>query len=181
MLLDLSHIRQAETEVKRRLTPEDFAAREHAFRMVSPAELTMTVHKDSDRFRLVGTLDTAIELGCSRCLDAFTVPVRAAFDLRYLPQTAAAETGGDDEREVEEDDLSASFYRDDAIDLAQLVEEQIYLVLPMKPLCKPDCQGLCPQCGVNRNSDTCSCETVWEDPRLSGLKALITERKNDDA
>jgi len=181
MLLDLSHIRQAETEVKRRLTPEDFAARDHAFRVVSPAELAMTVHKDSDRFRLVGTLETAIELGCSRCLEPFTVPVRAAFDLRYLPLTQAGHTGGDAEDEVEEDDLNASFYRDDAIDLAQLIEEQIYLALPMKPLCKPDCLGLCPQCGVNRNLETCSCQTVWEDPRLSGLKALITERKNDDA
>src|SRR5262249_1989674 len=153
------HIRQVETEVTRRLAPEDFAARNHPFRVVSPAELTFTVHKDSDRFRLVGTLETTIEQGCSRCLEPFTVPVRAAFDLRYLPQTAAAETGGDDGREVEEDDLSASFYRDDVIDLTQLIEEQVYLALPMKPLCKPDCQGLCPQCGVNRNSETCSCQT----------------------
>ena len=86
-----------------------------------------------------------------------------------------------EEREVGDEDLSAAFYRDDAIDLVQLVEEQIYLALPMKPLCTPDCRGLCPQCGVNRNLETCNCQTRWEDPRLSGLKALITDRKNDDA
>jgi uncharacterized protein len=106
------------------------------------------------------------------------VPVQAAFDLRYLPQ---AENTGDDEEEVEEDDLASAFYRDDAIDLRQLIEEQFYLALPMKPLCRPECQGLCPQCGVNRNLETCDCQTRWEDPRMAGLKALFTERKNDDA
>jgi uncharacterized protein len=178
MLLDLSHIRQAETEVRRRLAPEDFAGRDHAFRIASPVDLAMTVHKDDDRFRLVGTLTATIEQGCSRCLEAFTILMQAPFDLRYLPQSANV---GDEEREVEEDDLAASFYRDDAIDLGQLIEEQVYLALPMKPLCRADCQGLCPQCGVNRNLETCNCQARWEDPRLAGLKALITERKNDDA
>lgn len=178
MLLDLSHIRQAETEVRRRLAPEDFAGRDHAFRVASPVDLAMTVHKDHLRFRLVGTVAATIELGCSRCLDAFTVPVQAPFDLRYLPQSANT---GDEEREVEEDDLAAAFYRDDEIDLRQLIEEQIYLALPMKPLCRVDCKGLCPQCGVNGNLETCNCQTRWVDPRLAGLKALITERKNDDA
>lgn len=178
MLLDLSHLRQADTEVRRRLTPEDFAGRDHAFRVVSPMDLAMTVHKDQDRFRLVGTVTGTIELACSRCLEPLTLPVQAAFDLRYLPQP---ESGEGEEREVGDEDLSAAFYRDDAIDLVQLVEEQIYLALPMKPLCTPDCRGLCPQCGVNRNLETCNCQTRWEDPRLSGLKALITDRKNDDA
>jgi uncharacterized protein len=178
MLLDLSHIRQAETEVRRRFAPEDFVGRDHAFRVVSPVEIAATVHKDRDRFRLAGTVVATLELPCSRCLEPFTVPVNAAFDLRYLPQSA--NTGGEED-EVEEDDLTASFYRDDAIDLRQLIEEQFYLALPMKPLCRPDCKGLCPECGVNRNLETCDCQTRWEDPRMAGLKALFTERKNDDA
>jgi uncharacterized protein len=178
MLLDLSQIRQAETEIRRRFAPEDFAGRDHAFRVVSPVDLAMTVHKDDDRYRLVGTVSATLELACSRCVEPFTVPVQAAFDLRYLPQS---ENAGEEEAEVEEDDLTSAFYRDEAIDLAQLIEEQFYLALPMKPLCRPDCQGLCPQCGVNRNLETCDCQTRWEDPRMAGLKALITERKNDDA
>lgn len=178
MLLDLTQIRQPELEIRRRLTPEDFAGRDHPFRVVSPVDLTVTVHKDNDRFRLVGTVVATLELACSRCLEPFTVPVDAAFDVRFLPQS---ENAGDEEREVEDDDLAASFYRDDEIDLRQLAEEQFYLALPMKPLCQPDCKGLCAQCGVNWNLETCDCQTRWEDPRLAGLKALITERKNDDA
>jgi uncharacterized protein len=178
MLLDLSHIRQAETEIRQRLSPEDFAGRDDAFRVVSPVDLAMTVHKDQERFRLVGTVSATLELGCSRCLEAFTLPVQATFDHRYLP---LSQHDGEEEREVEEDDLATSFYHDDAIDLVQLIEEQFYLALPMKALCKPECNGLCPQCGVNRNLESCDCQTRWEDPRMAGLKALFIERKNDDA
>ena len=53
------------------------------------------------------------------------------------------------------------------------MREQFYLALPMKPLCREDCKGLCPQCGTNLNTGTCECRPEWEDPRLAALKALI--------
>ena len=58
---------------------------------------------------------------------------RCTFDLRYQPH---ALNPGDDEREIEEDDLSTAFYEDEEIDLGQLMREQFYLSLPMKPLCR---------------------------------------------
>ena len=137
MILDLTHIRQPETEVSRRYEPAAFEGRSTQFRVVAPVSLRLTVHKDKDRFRLVGTGSTVLELTCSRCLEPFQLPVESAFDVRYLPQS---ENAGD-EREVEEDDLSDAFYRDEAIDLGQLMEEQFYLALPMKPLCREDVQG----------------------------------------
>ena len=73
----------------------------------------------------------------------------APFDLRYLP---ASEMSTEAEREVEDDDLETSYYRDDQIDLNELLREQFYLALPMKPLCREDCKGLCPQCGTNLNT-----------------------------
>lgn len=178
MLLDLTRIRQAETAFAQQYEAERFAGRDHAFRVVAPVELRMTIHKDRDRYRLAGTIRTSIELACSRCLEPYGVPVDVSFDLRYLPQS---ENAGDEEREVENDDLSAAYYRDEQIDLGQLIEEQLYLALPMKPLCGPECRGLCPQCGANLNVETCACETRWEDPRMAGLKALFSERKNNDA
>ena len=86
-----------------------------------------------------------------------------------------------DDGELHADDTAATFYRDDEIDLGELMREQFYLALPMKPLCRPDCKGLCPQCGTSLNTDTCQCEPRWEDPRLAGLKALMSDRKTDDA
>jgi uncharacterized protein len=145
--------------------------------VVELVDLSFTVHKDHARYRLVGRLSTTLEQACSRCLEPFRHSVDASFDIRYLPQT---DNTGADEREVEEDDLSDAFYRDEQIDLRQLMEEQFYLALPMKPLCRVDCKGLCPNCGTNLNDATCECEIRWEDPRLAGLKALI-DRDKDDA
>lgn len=176
MLLDLTQIRQPETELSRRYAPSRFEDRSQQFRAIEPVDLQVTIHKDQARFRLVGTLSTVLELTCSRCLEFFPLPVTAVFDLRYLPQ--AENVGG--EREVKGGDLSESFYRDDTIDLGQLMEEQFYLALPMKPLCRQECKGLCSNCGTNRNVASCDCQVRWEDPRMAGLKALI-ERTKDHA
>lgn len=184
MRLDLSHIRQAETAFLRQYEPSGFAEDDEDYRVIAPVSLGFTIHKDQDRFRLVGSVATTLELACSRCLEPFTLPVNATFDLRYLPHKAgqeAASAGDGEEGEVQDDDVSVSFYLDDEIDLADLLREQFYLVLPMKPLCREECQGLCPHCGVNRNIETCQCSARWDDPRLSTLKALIPDRKHDDA
>jgi uncharacterized protein len=175
MLLDLTQIRQPETELLRRYEALQFEGRSHQFRVVAPVDLQLTIHKDQARFRLVGTVSTILELTCSRCLEPFSFPVGSSFDLRYLPQS---ENVGD-EREVKDDEFSESFYRDDAIDLGQLIEEQFYLVLPMKPLCSVDCKGLCSNCGTNLNVASCDCQVRWEDPRLAALKALIDRNKDN--
>jgi len=139
----------------------------------------MTVRKDDDLYQLVGHFRAPLELACSRCLEPFGFSVDAPFDLRYLPQHmnagAAGGEGDDDESEAEEvggDDLTTAFYRDDQIDLAQMIREQLYLALPMKPLHREDCKGLCPNCGTNLNEASCACRAAWEDPRLAPLKAL---------
>ena len=74
--------------------------------------------------------------------------------------------------EIQEDDLTTAFYENETIDLGQLMREQFYLALPMKPLCREDCQGLCPQCGTNLNRGTCTCRDNWIDPRLAALKEI---------
>ena len=117
---------------------------------------------------------------CSRCLEPFKLPVDREFDLRYLPAGAAEpETDDDEETEVEDDDVSLTFYRDEQIDLSELLQEQFYLAMPMKPLCFAGCKGICPQCGTNRNTAPCDCNPQWEDPRMAGLKKLL--KRNDDA
>jgi uncharacterized protein len=176
MNLDLTQFRQPETDVVRRYEPEQFDGRSGQFRVVTPVDLTFKVYKDQARYRLVGRVTTTLEQNCSRCLEPFRQAIDVPFDIRYLPQS---ENTGADEDEVEEDDLSDAFYRDEQIDLMQLMEEQFYLALPMKPLHSEDCKGLCPNCGTNLNEHACQCEVRWEDPRLAGLKALMNRDKDN--
>ena len=112
------------------------------------------------------------------------MPFEPSFDLRYLPQHMN-EGGGaaDDDDEAEDDDardggevggddLTTAFYRDDRIDLVQMIREQMFLAMPMKPLHSDDCKGLCPSCGANLNETTCGCRNEWIDPRLAPLRDL---------
>lgn len=186
MRLELSHLRQPATDFTKVFQPAAVQGEGEEYRVTAPVELQMVIHKDHDRFRLVGRVKTELELACSRCLEPYRMPIDREFDLRYLPAGAAATQGerADDEDEgdeVEDDDVAITFYRDEQIDLNELLREQFYLALPMKPLCREDCHGICPQCGTNRNTAPCDCNPQWEDPRMAGLKTLLDKRKHDDA
>jgi uncharacterized protein len=172
MRLDLSQVRTGREHYEEVYDPGVFSADREAFQVVAPVALSFDILKDKEQFHLTGTVRTTLELPCSRCLEAFTSPVDASFDLRYQPHTLNT---GSDEREIEEDDLSTAFYENDEIDLGQLMREQFYLSVPMKPLCQDDCRGLCPVCGTNLNRGTCACKQDWEDPRLAALRNLKHE------
>ena len=168
LLLHLKTIRTAEERFEQVYAPEQFRAEED-FRTAAPVALAFDIFKNKQQFRLVGRVQTILELTCSRCLEPFTMPVDQTFDLRYLPR---AENTGEGEREIEEDDLTTAFYENDQIDLDHLMREQFYLALPMKPLCRGSCRGLCVICGTNLNRETCSCKQGWDDPRLAVLREL---------
>ncbi len=171
MKLDLGRIRHAQDRFDRTFDPSDVAMADDAYRIVASVRLGFDIHKDKDKFHLVGAVQTELELPCSRCLEPYRLPVDLAFDQRYLPQ---AEASADQETEVAEEDLETSFYRKGQIDLNELLREQFYLALPMKPLCREGCRGLCSQCGMNLNTGTCDCAPGWEDPRLAALEQFKT-------
>jgi DUF177 domain-containing protein len=168
LALDLNRIRTAEERFERLYQPDQLPS-EPDFRIVEPVSLEFDIYKDKQQFRLAGHVKTTLELPCSRCLEAFILPVDQAFDLRYQPH---AQNTGEGEREIEEDDLTTAFYENDEIDLGQLMREQFYLALPMKPLCRDECRGLCPACGTNLNRESCDCKREWDDPRMAALRQI---------
>ena len=177
MLLDLNKLHGTREHVERTLPPSVFDTADSDYRVVAPVRLTMDVEKAGEEaFAVKGRLSAQLELSCSRCLDAFAVPVDAAFELRYVPQT---DNSGEGEREIAEDDLMTAYYRDGMLDVVDLVREQFQLALPMKPLCSDACRGMCPQCGTNLNKTECACRPQWEDPRLTPLKSLLTREKEN--
>ena len=176
LLLSLAKIRTARERFDRVYGPETFAADRETYTVLAPVTLGFDIEKDKDHFRLSGRVQTVLELPCSRCLEPFTWPVDASFDLRYQPRAPARSEA---EREVQEDDFSTAFYADETIDLGQLMREQFYLSLPMKPLCAETCRGLCVQCGTNLNNSTCDCARDWDDPRFAALKALREPTRTD--
>ncbi|MEO7157527.1 MAG: DUF177 domain-containing protein [Vicinamibacterales bacterium] len=173
MLLSLRSLYNAQEHFEKQYAPALFPRTDgDPFYVVSPVTLSFDVEgQDTGRYRVAGHLTGEVELGCSRCIEPFTMPVASDFDLWYVPRL---DTVAEGEKEVEEDDLATAFYADDQIDLGQLIMEQFHLALPMKPLCDKACKGLCPQCGTNLNTGSCDCTQEWIDPRLEALKKLKT-------
>ncbi|MGH9435935.1 MAG: DUF177 domain-containing protein, partial [Terriglobia bacterium] len=105
---------------------------------------------------------------CARCTTSVDIPVEQDFDLLYRPVSSIAR---DEEIEVAPDELDVGFYPGDGIDLADVVKEQVILALPMKVVCREDCRGLCPACGIDLNAGPCHCQQpISESPFASLLK-----------
>ena len=106
--LNLAKIRTPEGHFEQVYQPAELAGDTDVYSIVAPVALVFDIHKDKDRFRLVGRVVTTLEMSCSRCLDPFTVAVDAPFDLRYQPLAPNAVEG---EREIEADDLDTASTR----------------------------------------------------------------------
>jgi len=103
-----------------------------------------------------GKLTARAELPCARCLDLFWLEVAREFALRYAPAAPAVK-----DIQIPEDDMDLGFLEPDGgLDLAQVALEQVILELPMKPLCRSECRGLCARCGANLNNEACRCANL---------------------
>jgi len=173
LLLDVGQMREAEARIERTYAIGTLPSDHDVYRIAAPIALNVAVRKDRTQYRLVGRVQTTVELTCSRCLEGFPLVVDEAFDVLFLPHT---EPRGAEERAVEEDDLSTAYFSDNVIDLGQLMQEQCYLAVPMKPLCSEMCRGLCPECGINLNTGSCNCRQTWVDPRLAVLQGLRKDK-----
>lgn len=130
--------------------------------------LSLFVDKDKDDVLVRGHLRARVPQTCGRCLEPFPFDLVARVDTRFSPSPRI----GEDEVELGPDDLEVDFYADDLLDLNRLIQTETELGLPMKPLCRADCHGLCSVCGGNRNVNPCSCAVRLPDPRLAALKDL---------
>lgn len=128
--------------------------------------------------RVQGNCQTVMEFNCSRCLQAFGRPQSLKFDLFYVPNSSVSRDV--EEVELKYEDLDLGFYDGIQLDTDIVLAEQLVLAIPMKPLCQPSCQGLCPQCGTNLNFGQCDCHPQVFSPyqeRLLEIRKQLEGRK----
>ena len=130
---------------------------------------------DGTTIHVRGGLDGRVSVECGRCLERYSVELDQQLDLFYLPRLAERPEDEEEEIELDDHDIVVGYYEGEKLDLGEIVREQLFLALPLKSLCRPDCQGLCPTCGRNRNTDSCACPEPEEpiDPRLQSLRKLV--------
>ena len=133
---------------------------------VEPLEVHGRAELVVGEMRLRGDLGTTIEVPCARCLERTRLPVAMDFDLFYRSVQTIARN---EEVEIRGDDLDIGFFHGGGLLLEDALREQILLALPMKSICRPDCAGLCSQCGRNRNLAPCGCAPPPVDERWTPL------------
>ncbi len=121
--------------------------------------------------KLEGFLKGVVVLECDRCLTSYDFPIEHSFKIDILP---LASLNLEEEKELSEEEMEVSFYENSWISFYELLKEEIFLSLPYKKLCKPDCKGLCPVCGTNLNKKTCQCKVYKKDSPFAALKELFS-------
>jgi uncharacterized protein len=173
LVISVSEIPPEGLELSAPLSPDSLHVEgEGAFRLRDGGRVEGRLEKgDDDSVHLRGRFAARLELECGRCLVPFELSLDQELDLFYLLQRDAAES--EEEVELTDHDVVVAYYRGDRLDVGEALREQIVLALPLKPLCREDCRGLCASCGVNRNQTDCGCaETATPDPRWSALAKL---------
>jgi uncharacterized protein len=152
-----------EMELRKVRFDETFAAGQIDFKgegleQASPLHVTgaaeMLAHTDGE-VRVKGNYTVEMAAECDRCLGRAVFPLDARFDLFYRPM---AQIARDEEVAIDEGEAEIGFYEGGGMELEDILREQVLLALPMQRICSNDCQGICPECGKNRNEGACGCK-----------------------
>jgi len=170
MRIEVENLTAAATSFEHTYRPEEIDLEEEGACVVADAAVHGGATRKGEQVRLRGEIKTEVELLCDRCAAPERVPLAVEFDTSFIPQEVEAVKA--ENVELAAEDLVLSSYEGDAVDLDELVREQILLALPSRHLCREDCQGLCQKCGADLNAGRCSCEQGEIDPRWAALAEL---------
>lgn len=137
---------------------------------LSPVRCQGSLTHTAPDFLLHGDLSYEQTVACNRCLKPVQQAVECAIDLVLVERSRKREATADEQLEAQE--LGLVEVEGGVFDSRPLIVEQVELSLPMKPLCREDCAGLCAQCGQDLNEGRCSCVHERVDPRWAALAML---------
>jgi uncharacterized protein len=118
-----------------------------------------------------GKVKALTKLSCSRCLEDYWQPVQIEFKEMFTNHPV----------ENTPDNLEQLLPADGSLDLTPIIRDYAVLDIPISQVCKPDCKGLCPDCGGNLNQEDCGHTQERIDSRLEGLKALLDEAEEEQS
>lgn len=137
---------------------------------LTPVEASFHLEREVNGILASGTFSTTAVVLCSRCSEPVSIPLSDSFTILY---TEASEAFRAEEVELSAAEMDVDVMQDDRLDLTKLLRENVLLNLPLQPLCRADCRGLCPHCGINLNESSCRCGVQAGDPRLLPLQHLL--------
>ncbi len=149
--------------------PDELNPVDERVRLTGPASVKGKVRFSGNQVFVNGHIEARAQVECDRCLQRVEAPVSADFALEYITGT---DYESSDVVELTEAEMLVSVFDGEAIDVDEIVKEQILLAVPTRMLCREDCKGICPECGIDKNTGECQCVTDDIDPRWAALKNL---------
>lgn len=138
-------------------------------RIMEPLHGKVFVQRADEGLLVRGLIKGVIVVPCNRCAEDATVHIDSAFsEYEEIPE----------EGRQDADHNGYTVYDRHApmLNLAEVGWEQFMLAQPAMPLCREDCKGLCPQCGMNLNMGECDCQKDKTDPRMAPLAGFKASR-----
>jgi uncharacterized protein len=171
MRIELVNLEHGRADFAHVYQPDELGRFDERVSLVEPVKVEGKVRLAGPEVFVNGHIETRAQVECDRCLKQVEIPVNADFDLQYI---TGAEYESSAAAELTEEALAVSVFDGETIDVDEIVKEQILLAVPTRIVCQPDCKGICPVCGIDKNTDECECETTDVDPRWAALKNLTS-------
>jgi len=143
------------------------------FSPVKPGRLRLHLDRMDEVIRVSGRVAVELEAPCSRCIAPVPLSLDTPVDVTLVPTGTEPPSGPDGE--IAGDDAGVATYEHEEVDLSAIVHDEVFLELPMNPLCSESCAGLCPSCGTDLNVAKCGC-TPPTDDRWQGLKRITLKQ-----
>ncbi|HEU0252422.1 MAG TPA: DUF177 domain-containing protein [Pyrinomonadaceae bacterium] len=169
MRIELEKLEGSKGDFAHVYQPDELNPIDERVKLTEPAAVSGKVRLAGNEVFVSGHIETRAQVECDRCLQPVELPVSADFALEYI---SGADYESSAAAELTEDELSVSVFDGEAIDVDEIVKEQVLLTVPTRMLCREDCKGICPECGTDRNTGECNCVTNDIDPRWAALKNL---------
>jgi uncharacterized protein len=140
-----------------------------SFRVISKTPIRFTfTNIGKGRARIEGAGEISFAMKCDRCLKPVEEKLNLSFSREVFAPDAVSETSDADDQQ---------FMDGYQLNVDDLLTNEIVINWPMKVLCKPDCKGICRQCGKDLNTGTCGCDTFVPDPRMAVIKDIFDASK----
>lgn len=174
MEISLETIKAEPSDLGLSADPAELELRLDLAEITSPVTFKGRVWRIEDEIFLDGVINYAVKYTCARCLTEFINECELPLNLvlQLVADDQLGEPDDDDDQFVMISAAKTTYALD------QHVRDLIALEAPLKPVCREDCAGLCPQCGTNRNETQCECQTKPADSRWEALRKLSENENN---
>jgi uncharacterized protein len=170
--VDVTHIPEEGLRVSISEDAEDLDLSAPGTRFRERVSGELHLAKAGEAICATGRLTVPVTFECMRCLRPFHATLDIPVAAQFLPGPPPAAPG---EHQMPEDEAEDYYYADNVVVLDDLVRQEVFLAIPFSPQCRPECRGLCGQCGQDLNVETCACAPP-PDPRLAGLREYLRKK-----